>query len=422
MTFNRTPIHITEAVARVIKNTSKTEVETVRYLDSYGKYLAEDLYANDDLPMFNKSAMDGFAIRAEDSKGASGENRKSFKVVEEVPAGTTSDYELQKNEAFRIMTGAEIPTSADAVVMFEQAKEDGNTFTVRKTFNPSDNIALKGEEVKSGDLIVPKGTLINPGVIANLATFGHSTVKVHRTPRVAILSTGSELVDVDQPVERGKIRNSNTPMIVSQLKRIGIEAEVHTFKTDQLDVIIPIFERMLKEVDVIITTGGVSVGDYDLLPKVYEHFQAEVLFNKVAMRPGSVTTVAKLKDTLLFGLSGNPSACYSGFELFVRPSVRYMMGGNDIYAPLIPATLEEDFTKPNPFTRFIRAEVRYTGSEVFVSPSGFNKSNAVTSIARSNGVIVLPSGSRGFKTGDAVHVMLTDVTSGVTDFLINEDF
>lgn len=422
MTFNRTPIHIAEAVARVIKHTSKTEVETVNYLDSYGKYLAENLYANDDLPMFNKSAMDGFAIRAQDSEGASGENRIAFRVVEEVPAGTTSDYELQPNEAFRIMTGAEIPASADAVVMFEQAKEDKDTFTVRKTFKVFDNIAVQGEEVKSGDLIVPKYTLINPGVIANLATFGHSSVKVHRTPRVAILSTGSELVDVDQPLERGKIRNSNTPMIVSQLKRIGIEAEVHTFKTDQLEEIIPIFDKMLKEVDVIITTGGVSVGDYDLLPKVYAHFQAEVLFNKVAMRPGSVTTVAKLKDTLLFGLSGNPSACHSGFELFVRPSIRCMMGGNDIYAPLIRATLEEDFTKPNPFTRFIRAEVRYTGSDVFVSPSGFNKSNAVTSIARSNGVIVLPSGSRGFKNGDAVHVMLTDVTSGVSKFLINEDY
>lgn len=422
MTLQRTPIHITEAVARVIDNTKHTDVEMVDYLESYGRHLAEDLYASDDLPMFNKSAMDGFAIRSEDSIGASGENRIAFKVVEEIPAGHSSDYKLKKNEAFRIMTGAELPASADAVVMFEQSKAvDETSFTVRKTFEPFDNIAKRGEEVKSGELIVPKGTMINPGVIANLATFGHSKVRVHKLPKVAVMSTGSELLDVDEQVTRGKIRNSNTPMIISQLKRIGIDAKVYRFKTDDLDEILEIFKEMIAEVDVVITTGGVSVGDYDLLPKVYEYFNADVLFNKVAMRPGSVTTVAKLNDILLFGLSGNPSACYSGFELFVRPSILQMLGSNNIYAPFIEATLDEDFKKANPFTRFIRAELRYTGGALYASPSGFNKSNAVTSIAKSNGVIVLPSGSRGFTRGDKVTVMMTDMTSGTNTFLLNED-
>lgn len=422
MTLQRTPIHITEAVRRVIEQTTVTESETVDYLESYGRYLAEDLYANEDLPMFNKSAMDGFAIRSKDSEGASGDNRVAFKVVEEVPAGKASDYELKDNEAFRIMTGAEIPKSADAVVMFEQSKAiDDTSFTVRKTFKAFDNIALQGEEVKKGDLVVPKGTLINPGVVANLATFGHGRVQVRKVPKVAVMSTGSELLDVDEKVTRGKIRNSNTPMVISQLKRMGIDAKVYRFKTDDLDEILEIFKEMIEEVDVVITTGGVSVGDYDLLPKVYAHYNAEVLFNKVAIRPGSVTTVAKLHDTLLFGLSGNPSACYSGFELFVRPSIGKMLGGVNIYAPIIEATLGEDSKKANPFTRFIRAELTYTGGELFASPSGFNKSNAVTSIARSNGVIILPSGTRGYTKGDRVKVMLTDVTSGTNTFLLSED-
>lgn len=422
VTLQRTPIHITEAVARVINHTKETDVETIDYLDSYGRFLAEDLYANEDLPLFNKSAMDGFAIRSKDSIGASGHNRIAFKVVEEVPAGQSSDYALQENEAFRIMTGAEIPESADAVVMFEQSKEiDETSFTIRKTFEPYDNIAMRGEEVKTGEIIVPKGTLINPGVVANLATFGHSKVRVHKLPRVAVMSTGSELIDVDDALVRGKIRNSNTPMIISQLKRMGIDANVYRFKTDDLDEILEIFTELTSDFDVVITTGGVSVGDYDLLPKVYAHFNAEVLFNKVAMRPGSVTTVAKLNDTLLFGLSGNPSACYSGFELFARPSILKMLGGNNIYAPFVQATLGADSKKANPFTRFIRAELEYTSDTLYASPAGFNKSNAVTSIAKANGVIVLPGGSRGYIAGDTVKVMLTDVTSGTSSFHLTED-
>ena len=422
MTLQRTPIHITEAVARVIKHTKETKIETVDYLDSYGRFLAEDLYANEDLPLFNKSAMDGFAIRSVDSIGASGDNRIAFKVVEELPAGKTSDYTLKENEAFRIMTGAEIPSSADAVVMFEQSKAiDDTSFTIRKPFEPNDNIAMRGEELKTGELVVPKGTLINPGVVANLATFGHGKVRVHQLPRVAVMSTGSELLDVEDKLTRGKIRNSNTPMIISQLKRMGIEAKVYRFKTDELDEILEIFKELTSDFDVVITTGGVSVGDYDLLPKVYAHFDAEILFNKVAMRPGSVTTVAKLNDTLLFGLSGNPSACYSGFELFARPSILKMLGGKNVYAPIVQATLGADSKKANPFTRFIRAELEYTGGTLYASPAGFNKSNAVTSIARSNGVIILPRGSRGFVAGDQVKVMLTDVTSGTPSFLLTED-
>ncbi len=416
MSLNRKPIPVNDAVASVIENITLTGTETVSYLDAHDRILANDLVATHDVPLFTKSAMDGFAIRAADSEGASGDNRIPFKVVEEVPAGSTSDYELQKNEAFRIMTGAEIPESADTVVMFEQAKETDEGFTVRKTFTSGDNIAMQGEESKKGDVILKKGALINPGTVAVLATFGYSEVEVFKKPEVGVLSTGSELLDVNEPLVRGKIRNSNTPMILAQLKRAGIEGKRYHLQSDDLDTLYENIKSMLGEVDIIITTGGVSVGDYDLLPKIYEKLGAEVLFNKVAMRPGSVTTVSRLGDKMLFGLSGNPSACYSGFELFVRPAIQAMMSSEKVYAPFIDAELDEDFTKPNPFTRFIRAEIEYDSGKVYAKPSGFNKSNAVTSIAKSNGVIVLPGGTRGFEKGDAVKVMMTDVTSGSDNF------
>ena len=417
MSLGRTPIHIHEAVDRVTKNVSVLDKETVSLSDSHGRFIASDLVATMDVPIFTKSAMDGFAIRSEDSKEASGENRVAFTVVEEVPAGRSSDYKLKPFEAFRIMTGAEIPESADTVVMFEQTKETDNGFTIRREFKPDENIALQGEECKEGDVILTAGSLVNPGTVATLATFGISKVDVFKRPVVGILSTGSELLEVEDELERGKIRNSNTPMVAAQLERAGVEYKKYKLEKDEFESLYKKIIEILEESDAVITTGGVSVGDYDLLPDVYKKLGAEVLFNKVAMRPGSVTTVAKLGDKYLFGLSGNPSACYSGFELFVRPVMNLMTGSKRPFAPVIDATLAGDFTKPNPFTRFLRAELNFVDGEIEAKPAGFNKSNAVTSIAESNGVVILPGGTRGFKTGDKVKVMMTDVTSGAREFV-----
>lgn len=417
MSLGRTPIHIHEAVDRVTKNVSVLDKETVALSDSHGRFIASDLVATMDVPIFTKSAMDGFAIRSEDSKEASGENRVAFTVVEEVPAGRSSDYKLKPFEAFRIMTGAEIPESADTVVMFEQTKETDNGFTIRREFKPDENIALQGEECKEGDVILTAGSLVNPGTVATLATFGISKVDVFKRPVVGILSTGSELLEVEDELERGKIRNSNTPMVAAQLERAGVEYKKYKLEKDEFESLYKKIKEILEESDAVITTGGVSVGDYDLLPDVYKKLGAEVLFNKVAMRPGSVTTVAKLGDKYLFGLSGNPSACYSGFELFIRPVMNLMTGSKRPFAPVIDATLAGDFTKPNPFTRFLRAELNFVDGEIEAKPAGFNKSNAVTSIAESNGVVILPGGTRGFKTGDKVKVMMTDVTSGAREFV-----
>ncbi|CAM3332618.1 molybdopterin molybdotransferase MoeA [Nosocomiicoccus ampullae] len=415
MTLNRQPISVFDAVSKVVENVSHIDVETVKLEDSYNRYLAEDLTATHNVPLFTRSAMDGFAIRSQDSaKGA------EFKVVEEVPAGSMSDYELKEYEAFRIMTGAELPKSADTVVMFEQANVTEDTFTLRKTFEPYDNVAIEGEECEKGEVILHKGSQINPGTVATLATFGYAEVKVYRVPVVGVLSTGSELLEVSDELERGKIRNSNTPMIMAQLERIGVHAKRYNLEEDNLETLLEKIEKMFNEVDAVITTGGVSVGDYDLLPKVYDKLGAEVLFNKVAMRPGSVTTVARAQGKFLFGLSGNPSACYSGFELFARPAILLMQGSTRAFAPFINAKLGEDFKKANPFTRFIRAEIDFIDGTVISKPAGFNKSNAVTSIAKSNGVIVLPGGTRGFEAGDEVQVMMTDVTSGVSHFQVKQ--
>ncbi len=414
----RKPILVSRAVELVMQNAKLLATETVTLDAAYGRILAEPIIAKHDVPPFNRSPYDGFAVRAEDTVGASGENRTPFKVVEEIGAGHVATKQIEQGEAYRIMTGAELPAQADAVVMLEQTVEGEGTFTLRKPFVEGENISFQGEDAKEGEALIHKGALIHPGTIALLATFGYANVEVAKQPVVGLLSTGTELLNVDEALVPGKIRNSNGPMIIAQLERMGIGHQSYGMLVDDLDACTKTVERAIAETDMLITTGGVSVGDYDYLPAIYERLGAKVLFNKVAMRPGSVTTVAVLGDKLLFGLSGNPSACFTGFELFTRPAILRMMGAENPYMPYMKATLGEDFTKPNPFTRFVRAVWEMGEAGPVAAPAGFNKSSAVSSIARGNCIIVLPSGTRGFTKGMEVNILLLGAEQGVSKWAL----
>ncbi|WP_017381414.1 molybdopterin molybdotransferase MoeA [Paenisporosarcina sp. TG-14] len=414
MMEQRKPISVADAIERVIQCAQLLGEETVGLFESYGRILTEPIIAVHDVPHFDRSPYDGFAIRSVDSAGATGDNRIEFSVVDHIGAGVVSNKTLTKNEAVRIMTGAPLPSGADAIVMFEQTIESGDSFTIRKPFDALENVSLQGEDLKEGEEIIEVGSLIHPGTVALLATFGYDKVRVAKQPVIGILSTGTELLDVSEQLAPGKIRNSNGPMIAAQLARMGICFKMYGLSADNLESSLEIVKRAAKETDCLITTGGVSVGDFDFLPAIYERLGAEVLFNKVAMRPGSVTTVAVANGRYLFGLSGNPSACFTGFELFVRPALLKMMGAEKIYLPQTTAVLAEDFTKANPFSRFIRAV--YDGASI--RPAGFNKSNAVSSIARGNALIVLPGGSRGFTVGDKVDVLLLGVEEGTVKWLL----
>lgn len=405
--MERTPITVKAAVQAVMEHSKKrTDIETVPLQASYGRVLAEPIIAKHDVPPFDRSAYDGFAIRAEDSQIATKENPVTFRVIGEIGAGHVGDQALQEGEAYRIMTGAILPPHADAVVMLEETTEFENGFSITKSYEKDSNISFQGEDAQQGKELIPSGTVIHPGTIALLATFGYANVQVASLPKVSLVSTGTELLHVDQPLERGKIRNSNGPMLEGQLARMGVPYESLGMMEDDLDACTALISDALAQSDVVITTGGVSVGDYDYLPEIYRRLGAKVLFDKVMMRPGSVTTVAVLGDKFLFGLSGNPSACFTGFELFARPALSAMMGSITPYMPRMRAVLGADFPKKNPFTRFVRAIWYMDDNVVKVVPAGFNKSNAVSSIAKGNGIIVLPSESSGFITGMEVDVLL----------------
>ena len=207
-------------------------------------------------------------------------------------------------------------------------------------------------------------------------------------------------------------------MIKALAESFGLEVGAYKIQQDDLESSIQVVKEALSQHDMVITTGGVSVGDFDYLPEIYKAINADVLFNKAAQRPGSVTTVAFANGQYLFGLSGNPSACFTGFELYVKPAVNKIMGAKACYPQMIKATLMEDFTKANPFTRFIRAKATLTPAGATVVPSGFNKSGAVVAIAHANAMIMLPGGTRGFKAGHTVDVLLTESNAFEEELLL----
>ncbi|HLQ70311.1 MAG TPA: gephyrin-like molybdotransferase Glp [Bacillota bacterium] len=416
----RKPIQVTEAVKRVMENAPHIQTESIPLEDSDNRILQEPVIAHHAIPLFDKSPYDGFALRSVDTNNATKDKPSICEVVDHIGAGELPAKALEKGEATRIMTGAQIPEGADCVVMFEKChayeKEHGSYISLDSPLEAGENVIEEGQEVKKGETLIAEGTLINPGVKAVLATFGYKNVLVAKKPLVGIIATGTELLDVDEALEPGKIRNSNAYMTASQVLRAEADYIYIGKLADDLENSFQTIEDSLEKVDILITTGGVSVGDFDLMPEIYHKLSADILFNKVAMRPGSVTTVAKIDEQILFGLSGNPSACYVGFELFARPYIQSMLGVKTPYLQHVKATLAEDFPKQNPFTRFVRSFITYGINGLSVQLAGMDKSNVVTSLAHTNCLMMLPGNTGNYKKGDTVDCLLLENVDGQQTF------
>ncbi|WP_339209401.1 gephyrin-like molybdotransferase Glp [Bacillus sp. FSL R5-0432] len=411
MMERRQPIPVEEAIKKVHQYEKHGEIEWVPLKDSLGRFIAEDILADHDVPAFDRSPYDGFALRAEDTKEASSAHPVEFEVIDHIGAGMISAKTIGPFQAIRIMTGAKIPNGANVVIMIELTKtfeKDGKSFmSLKRPLKKGDNISRQGEEVLKGNVMVKKGTAVTSGVTALLATFGYAVVPVVKKPVIGIISTGTELLQVSDAMVDGKIRNSNLSMVYAQVLEAGADPLDLGGVSDDFDKSYHAVKEAMSKVDILITTGGVSVGDFDFLPAIYEKLGAKVLFNKVAMRPGSVTTVAAMPNgQLLFGLSGNPAACFVGFELFVKPIIYKWYMKENPFPAFAEAKLTHDFPKANPFTRFVRAALQFTGSQISVTPTGLDKSSAVTSIAEADCFIMLPGGTRGFQAGDQVDVLL----------------
>ncbi|MDE0638963.1 molybdopterin molybdotransferase MoeA [Bacillus sp. CNPSo 3703] len=424
MMERRQPIPVEEAVKKVHQFQKHGQVEWVPLKNSLGRWIAEDILADHDVPAFDRSPYDGFALRAEDTKDASSEHPVEFEVIDHIGAGIVSAKTIGPFQAIRIMTGAKIPKGANVVIMLELTKtfeKDGKSMmSLKRPLKKGDNISRQGEETLKGNVMIKKGSKVTPGVTAILATFGYAVVPVVKKPVIGIISTGTELLQVSDAMVDGKIRNSNLSMVYAQVLEAGGEPLDLGGVSDDFDQSYEAVKAALSKVDMLITTGGVSVGDFDFLPAIYEKLGADVLFNKVAMRPGSVTTVAALPNgQLLYGLSGNPAACFVGFELFVKPIIYKWCLKENPFPVFAEAKLTHDFPKANPFTRFVRASLDFAGSQLSVTPTGLDKSSAVTSIAHADCFIVLPGGTRGFSAGDQVSVLLFHHEGGAPCWMTN---
>ena len=409
----RTALSIEEAIRKVMESESVCMAEQVDLIEAHSRFLAEDVIANQDVPAFNRSLYDGFAIRAEDTNG---ELPAIFEVIGEVGAGYVFSGKVKANQAVRIMTGAQMPDDCHAVIMLEHVEEHTengvNYITINQKVPYGERVFFKGAELQAGSCLVKKGTAITPGVMGLLATFGYSKVMVAKRPVVGVLATGSELLDIDEPLEPGKIRNSNSYTLFSQIERAGGQAVYLGKLEDDLETCLAAVLEALEKVDFLITTGGVSIGDYDYMPDIYDRLGATVLFNKIAMRPGSVTTVAKRGKQLLFGLSGNPSASFIGFELFVRPVIRKSVGSKQRHLKCITAILAEAYPAPKVFTQLIRTKIAYENTKIYVSSVGLNMSGSITSLAGADALLVLQPTEESYKRGDEVPILLLSEKEG----------
>jgi molybdopterin molybdotransferase len=410
MKFQRTALQVEEAAARILERVQPGRMETVPLAEAWGRYLAAPLAADQPVPHFRRSGMDGYALRVEETAGASADSPVRLAITGVIPCGSVYGRRLEPGQAVRIMTGAAVPDGADAVVRLEDTlpeEEAGGTVSILRSAKAGANISEIGLEIVQGEKLLEPGRRIGPGEAALLAMFGAAQVKVYARPQVAVFATGSELLAVEEPLAPGKIRNSNSYMLLAQLREAGCEPVLAGAIPDELEPARQAITAAMDEYDMVITTGGVSVGDYDILYDLTTGWDGQLLFNKLAMRPGSPTTASVRRGKLLFALSGNPAACFVGFELLVRPAVRKLMGGVDVGLDTFPALLKADSLKTDAkFTRFVRG-VRTVGPEglLWASPVGVDASSITVSLRDADCLIVVPPGDAPLVQGALVRVM-----------------
>ncbi len=415
-------ISVEEALEKILSYVKVLEPERKPILDCLGQVLAEDIYSTIDIPPLDNSAMDGYALRAEDTRGASESSPRYLVVVGEVAAGSMPTREVTPGTAIRIMTGAPLPEGADAVVRFEDtdevsrksSREDLSHIGILCQAKKGLNVRCRGEDIASGNLVLKKGQVLRPQEIGVLASLGRSTALVIRRPIVAILATGDELIGVDQPLAPGKIYDSNNYTIAAEVSRYGGIPKILGIGRDSVRSLTEKIDEGL-DADMLITSGGVSKGDYDIVKDVLaEH--GEVGFWTVCMKPGKPLAFGIIKKVEggrkgkvpHLGLPGNPVSSMITFEQFARPAILKMMGKKILAKPAIRAIIEDDVVNTDGRRLFARVSVTKRGGQYHASVTGPQGSGILTSMARANGLAVIPESSRGVKAGDIIEVQMLD--------------
>lgn len=399
-----TMIPIFQAVNLICEATHPLGAEDVRISEALHRVLAEDIVADSDLPPFDRAQMDGYAVRAADVANPPARLR----IVGESAAGAGWHHEMKAGEAVRIMTGAPVPTGADAVQQVELTREVDRNATVEilESVEAGRSIVRQAAEIKSGEIVLRAGEDVNAAMIATLASFGYARVKVGRRPRVAVMATGSELVDVDQKPARDQIRDSNNYTIAAYAISAGATVERLPLAGDDTEELKRQIAAAASRSDVLITSGGVSMGVYDFTKAALKELGAEIFFERVALRPGKPTVFGRLGDTLVFGLPGNPVSVAVTFNLFARTALRLMQGANQPTLKEETAMLSRDLKGSMDRESYLPAVLRTDGKGILLAePLKWGGSSDFVAFARATALINVPVGAKSIEQGALVKVV-----------------
>ncbi len=403
---------VAQALQAVLERVKVLEPAEVGIDEALGLVLAADIVAQEDLPPFVNSAMDGFALRAEDLAQASDTSVVRLRVVDDQPAGQVSSRSVGPGTALRIMTGASLPAGAHPVVPVEQVTTEGDWVSLRRPVRPGANIRQAGEDVRRGETVLRAGTPLRPAELSLLAALGHAQVKVIPVPRVVVMTTGNELVHVSQPLGPGQIRDANLHGLCAQVRAAGAMALPVARVRDEPEALEAALRRALDHADVILTNGGISMGDHDHLKPVLAGLGAEQVFWQIAQKPGRPMAFSLFKGRPVFGIPGNPVAAQICFEVYVRPALRKLMGHVQLFRPERTAILAEDLRKPAGDGRvhFLRVLLRRDGDRLLATSTGPQGSGLLSSMTRAQALAILPEGAVDPRAGSPVQLLMTDET------------
>jgi molybdenum cofactor synthesis domain-containing protein len=394
-------ITVDEAIGIVLAKVRPLGDETVDLKDALGRVLAQPVQADIALPPFDRARMDGYALRSPDAQNGP----VSLRVVGEVAAGLEFDGEVNHGEAIKIFTGAPVPRGADAVQRVEVTSQEGDRVEIREAVKPGQFITPRASEVAEGETVAEPGVAIGPAEMATLASFGYSRVRVGARPRVAVLSTGSELVDVSVRPRGAEIRNSNSYTLKSYAELAGAVAESLGTVSDTLEATRDALLRAASTNDVVITSGGVSMGDYDLVKAALAEIGAEIFFDRVAIRPGKPTVFARRGETFFFGLPGNPVSTSVTFNVFARPALRRMQGDSNLQLPRVIARLLRPLKDASNRRSYLPAKLFISEGQAFAESLKWGGSSDLVAFMRANALIVVREAVHEIAEGEPVEVL-----------------
>ena len=400
-------VKVSDALNMLLSKVSRKDaIERVSLLDAIGRVLAEDIVAEEDIPCFNRSAVDGYAVRSRDTFGASHVNPVKLKVVGRVDVGETPSISVSEGEAVEIATGAVIPDGADAVVMYEDVKAVDGEIDVFKPVTPLENVSLKGEDVKKGEVVARKGLILRPWDIGVLASLNIPYVNVVAKVKVAVFSTGNELVEVGERPPPGKLVNSTKSLVLAAVKELGCETLDLGLVPDDVEKIVERMREGVNVADVLITTGGTSIGKRDYVREALEKAGGSILAHGIAMKPGKPTGLGLLEGKPVIMLSGYPVAALVGFEAFIKPLIYHMLGAQEQPRAVIKARLTRRVASTPGTRSYLRVFVEKRGDVFYAEPLRLTGSGVLSSVVKANGIVIIPEHRDGFDEGEEVYVQL----------------